>query len=79
MSEQVSVRPPEQEVRIPEANALEKLNRLFYKLGKVTRRSSIPHQEKSVSRPLWLRGKRAELFHQTQGSDSETSKKEYLC
>ncbi|HSA83806.1 MAG TPA: alpha/beta hydrolase [Patescibacteria group bacterium] len=75
MNERARVGSPKQEIKIPEANALERLNFLFYRFGHITRASTLPHQERSVSRPLWLRSKRAELYHQTQGSDTNKRKR----
>jgi len=72
---EASITPPKQEVQVPEKNTVERLNWILRSLGRVTRRSRIPHEEKNVSRPISLRTKRAELLKKIKGNDSDVRRR----
>lgn len=62
---EVKIIPPSQETSEPTKNLVENFDRLFYLMGKVTRAGYLgrsPDNPEGISRPLFSRAKRAELY-----------------
>jgi len=66
---EVSIGSQEQLARVPEYNALAKLNGIMHFAGTVTETSRIAGQQGDIERPMTLRNRRSELYKAAMKSD----------